>query len=208
MSITLLLIVVTGLISYQAFNDATLKNKLLQRPYLEHHHKEYYRLITNGFVHANWTHLLINMYVLFVFGEYVESVFLSMFGAMKGRLFYLMLYLFTIVASSIPTHFKHKNNQYYAGLGASGATSGILFSFILFNPWSTLLLFFVIPCPAIIAAVLYLFYSSWASKNSNDNIAHDVHFFGAIFGFLFTVVLNPEIFTNFLNRVMNESPFW
>jgi len=195
MSITLLLIVVTSLISYQAINDPTLKNKLLQHPFLEHHHKEYYRLITNGFVHANWVHLLVNMFVLYEFGE------------MKGRLLYLMLYLFTIVASSIPTHFKHKDNQYYRGLGASGATSGILFSFILFHPWSMLGLFFVIPCPAIIAAFLFLFYSSWASKNSNDNIAHDVHFYGAIFGFLFTIALNQEFFTDFLTRLVQNAPF-
>jgi len=199
--------VVTSLISYQAINDPTLKNKLLQHPFLEHHHKEYYRLITNGFVHANWVHLLVNMFVLYEFGRHVENEYLYEFGEMKGRLLYLMLYLFTIVASSIPTHFKHKDNQYYRGLGASGATSGILFSFILFHPWSMLGLFFVIPCPAIIAAFLFLFYSSWASKNSNDNIAHDVHFYGAIFGFLFTIALNQEFFTDFLTRLVQNAPF-
>ena len=208
MSITVVIIAVTCLISYQAFNDANLKSKLLHRPYLEHKDKEYYRLLSHGFIHADFTHLLINMYVLFIFGEYVENTFLAMFGAMKGRMFYLLMYLLTIVAASLFTHYKHKDHSYYAALGASGATSGILFSFILFNPWSTLLLFFVIPCPAIFAAVLYLGYSSWASKNSKDNIGHDAHFFGAVFGLLFTIALNPSILPNFLTRIMQESPFW
>lgn len=208
MSLTLVIIILTGLISYQAFNNGNLKSKLLHRPVLEHKNKEYYRLLSHGFIHADMTHLLINMYVLYIFGEYVENVFLAMFGALKGRVFYLLLYVLTIIAAALPTHMKHKDNSYYAALGASGATSGILFSFILFNPWTTLLLFFVIPCPAIFAAILYLVYSSWASKNSKDNIGHDAHFFGAIFGFLFTIALNPEILPNFLTRVMHESPFW
>ncbi len=208
MSITLILVIVTGLISYQAFNDGTLKGKLLHRPYLENHQKEYYRLLTHGFIHADWTHLLINMYVLYIFGEFVERTFVGIFGQMQGRLFYILLYLSAIVVASIPTHLKHKNNSYYAALGASGATSGILFAFILFRPWAELLLFFILPCPAVVAAVLYLVYSSWASKNSRDNIGHDAHFYGAIFGFLFPIALKPELFTAFLDQVINQSPFW
>lgn len=208
MSITVIIIAITCLVSYQAFNDGNLKSKLLHRPYVEHHQKEYYRLLSHGFIHADMTHLLINMYVLYIFGEYVEQTFVTLFGGMKGRIFYILMYLLTIIAASLPTHMKHKDNSYYAALGASGATSGILFSFILFNPWTTLLLFFIIPCPAIFAAILYLVYSSWASKNSRDNIGHDAHFFGAIFGFLFTIALNPNIFSSFLDRVMHQSPFW
>ena len=208
MSITLLLVIVTGLISYQAFNDGLLKSKLLHRPYLENHDKEYHRLLTHGFIHADWTHLLINMYVLYIFGEFVERNFIGIFGEMQGRLFYVLLYLSTIVAAAIPTHLKHKNNSYYAALGASGATSGILFAFILFRPWAELLLFFLIPCPAVVAAILYLVYSSWASKNARDNIGHDAHFYGAVFGFLFTIALKPELFSYFLDQVVNQSPFW
>ena len=208
MSITLIIIILTSLVSYQAFNDGNLKSRLLHRPYLEHHSKEYYRLLSHGFIHADMTHLIINMFVLYMFGEYVEETFSAIFGPIKGRVFYILLYILTIIAASLPTHAKHKDNSYYAALGASGATSGVLFAFILFNPWSTLYLFFVIPCPAIIAAILYLVYSSWASKNSKDNIGHDAHFYGAIFGFLFTIALNPDIFPNFLTRVMHESPFW
>lgn len=209
MSITIILIIITGLISYQAFNDGNLKSKLIHRPYLEHKDKQYYRLLSSGFIHANWMHLALNMYVLWLFGEQVETRFVNLFGVLQGRLLYIVMYLSTIVAASLYTHYKHKNNSYYAALGASGATSGILFSYILFNPWNGLMIF-PIPffIPAVIIGVLYLFYSSWASKNSRDNIGHDAHFYGAVYGFLFTIALDPDILLNFVNRIMNESPYW
>ncbi len=209
MSITIILIIITGLISYQAFNDAALKNKLVHRPYLEHKDKEYYRLLSSGFIHANWMHLGLNMYVLWLFGTHVETRFAGLFGELQGRLLFIVMYLTTIVAASLFTHYKHKNNSYYAALGASGATSGILFSYILFNPWNGLMIF-PIPffIPAVIIGVLYLVYSSWASKNSRDNIGHDAHFYGAVFGLLFTIALDSDILVNFLNTIMNESPYW
>ena len=207
MSVTLALVIITGLISYQAFTNPAMKAKLLHRPVEEHRDKEYYRLLTHGFIHADWTHLLINMYVLYMFGEMVERYFTHSMGGMKGRMAYLFMYLATIVAASLYTHFKHKNNPYYAALGASGATSGIMFAFALFDPWAILLLFFILPCPAIVAAVLYLVYSSWASKNSRDNIGHDAHFWGAVFGFLFTIALNPPFFSQFVDRLVNDMPF-
>ncbi|MEM1119260.1 MAG: rhomboid family intramembrane serine protease [Bacteroidota bacterium] len=209
MSITIILIIVTCLISYQAFNDASMKSKLLHRPYLEHKDKEYYRLLSSGFIHANWLHLGLNMYVLWLFGEQVEIRFVGLFGALQGRIFYLVMYLLTIVAASLYTHYKHKDNSYYAALGASGATSGVLFSYILFNPWQGLMIF-PIPffIPAVILGFLYLLYSSWASKKSMDNIGHDAHFYGAIFGFLFTIALDPAILANFFTRIMHESPYW
>lgn len=207
MSITLILVIVTGLISYQAFNDPGLKAKLLHRPVAEHRNKEYYRLLTHGFIHADFMHLGINMYVLYLFGEFVETKFVYTFGALQGRMVYLLMYLLTIVAASLPTHFKHKDNAYYSALGASGATSGIIFAFALFNPWNILLLFFIIPCPAIVAAVLYLVYSSWASKNAQDNIGHDAHFWGAVFGFVFTIAINPSFFNEFIHRLTTGFPF-
>jgi len=168
MSITLILIIVTGLISYQAFNDPGLKAKLLHRPVAEHRNKEYYRLLTHGFIHADFMHLGINMFVLYQFGEFVETMFVYTFGTLQGRMVYLLMYLTTIVAASLPTHFKHKDNAYYSALGASGATSGVIFAFALFKPWAMLGIFFIIPCPAIVAAVLYLVEKNKRSSQSLD----------------------------------------
>lgn len=206
MSLTLVIIAVTCLISFQAFNNLDMKRMLVHNPYLENHKKEYYRLLTHGFIHGDQMHLFVNMFVLWGFGTSVENQFLSMFGPVQGRIIFLLMYLITIVAASLSTHFKHKDNPHYSALGASGATSGIMFSFIIFQPWATLLLFLVIPCPAIIAAVLYLVYSSWASKKSRDNIGHEAHFYGAVFGFLFTIAVAPEQILEFVER-LKDVPF-
>lgn len=207
MSLTLIIIVITGLISYQALNNRDLFNKLKHHPYAELRNKEYHRFLSSGFVHGSIGHLAINMYVLYIFGTYVENTFLGLFGETMGRFNFILLYLLTIVFADIPTFLKHKNNPQFASVGASGAVSGILFIFILLNPWSTLLIMFVIPCPAIIAGIAYLIYSSWASKNTTDMIDHDAHFFGAVFGLLFVLALRPGLFSLFMERLMNNFPF-
>lgn len=147
------------------------------------------------------------MYVLFIFGEVIENYFLAIFGEMMGRLNFILLYLLTIIFANIPTFMIHKNNPHFSSVGASGAVSGLIFVFILFLPWEMLLLFFVIPCPAIVAGVLYLVYSSWAAKKGTDRIDHVAHFGGAVFGFLFTIMLKPELFNRFLDALLNNAPF-
>lgn len=203
MSITLLIVIVTCLISYMSFNNQDAFLKLQHRPYYEARNKEYYRLLTSGFVHGSWMHLLINMFVFFQFGTAVENVFVAQFGAAMGRLNFILLYLLTIVFADLPTLWKHKNNAAFASVGASGAVSGILFVYVLFYPWNMLLLFFIIPVPAILAAIGYLIYSSWAARNTNDRIDHEAHFYGAIFGFLFAIALEPGFFNIFLERLTN-----
>lgn len=201
--VTIGLVVITCLISMQAFSNPSMKAKLLHRPVEEHRDREYYRLLTHGFIHADYMHLGINMYVLWVFGRFLETVFVSTLGEMKGRIAFLVMYITTIIAASLYTHFKHKNNYSYAALGASGATSGIVFAFVLFNPWEW---FIIPPAPAIIAAVLYLWYSSWASKNSRDNIGHDAHYWGAIYGLVFTILLNPKYLEYFFEQLQYPKP--
>lgn len=207
MSITLILIIITGLVSYQCFENRTLFEKLKHYPYNEQRTKEWHRMLTSGFVHGSWMHLGINMYVFYIFGEAVERQFAVLFGEMLGRVYFLLLYLLTIVAADIPTYLKHKDNAYFASVGASGAVSGILFVFILFYPWAQLLLFFIIPCPAIIAGVLYLVYSSWAAKNTQDGIDHDAHFYGAVFGLLGAIALDSDILRIFLDQFQAGLPF-
>ncbi|MEM9824382.1 MAG: rhomboid family intramembrane serine protease, partial [Bacteroidota bacterium] len=198
---------ITCLISYQGFNDRSMQEKLLHSPYREARSKEYYRMLTSGFVHGSPMHLLLNMYVLYIFGTTVEQRLLIEFGPLSGRLIFLGIYLLTIVFGDLPTFVKHRDNPHFASVGASGAISGILMIFILFYPWAQLLLFFIIPMPAIVAGVLYLIYSSWASNNTNDRIDHEAHFYGAVFGLLFVLVLKPSLFTDFLDRFQAGFPF-
>lgn len=206
MSITLILVIFCCLISYRCFNSPELFHKLKHWPYAEVQHKEWYRLFSSAFVHGSWIHLLINMFVLWQFGEYVEATFLQIFGEIMGRINYTLLFLVTAVLADIPTLLKHKDNPSYAAVGASGAVSGIVFVFILFQPWNMLYLYAIIPIPGIVAGALYLIYSSWASRNREDNIDHDAHFYGALFGIAFTILLKPELAVYFVER-LTDLPF-
>ncbi len=208
MTITYLLIGVTCLISYLAFNNRELFNQLCHYPYIEAQDKSYYRMLSSGFVHADFTHLLINMYVLYIFGNTVEYIFTSYFGDLLGRILFLFTYLAAIIIGDLPSYFKHKDNRMYRAIGASGATSAIVLMYCIFFPWSWLYLFFVIPIPGIIFAVLYLVYSSWASKNSNDNIGHDAHFWGAIAGVVIIFALIPSQIPTFIQEVLSGPNSW
>lgn len=207
MTITLILIIVTCLVSYQAFNNPDMQYKLLHYPYQENISREYHRWLTACFVHGNWMHLAINMYVFYGFGEQVEYRFLEIFGPAIGRVNFLLLYLATAVMANVPTYYRHRHNQAFRSVGASGAVSGILFVFILFEPWATLGLFFIIPVKAILAALLFLVYSSYAGRRSNDMIDHEAHFYGAVFGFSFACALKPSLFGDFVQKIVYDWPY-
>lgn len=207
MSLTLIIVILTGLISYNCFQDRGRFANLLHSPYQEKKSNQYYRLLTSGFLHGGMGHLLINMFVLFNFGEAIEMKFLEIFGEVMGRLNFLLLYLLTIIFANIPTFLLHKNNPHFSSVGASGAVSGLVFVLILFRPWAPLELFFFIPIHAIILGVLFLAYSSWAAKKGGDRVDHVAHFGGAVFGFLFTIMLKPELFAQFLDALQTNAPF-
>jgi membrane associated rhomboid family serine protease len=207
MSFTLILVIMTGLISYQAFNNPAMRQKLLFHPASVKSNGEWYRFITHGFVHANWQHLLINMFVLWQFGEVIENFFEgALFGRAFGKIMYLVLYLSAIVIAAIPGYIKHQNNQFYASVGASGGTSALVLAFILINPWEW---FVFPPLPALVVGVLYLWYSSYMEKRGSDNIAHDAHLWGAVYGLLFMIVaailVRPELLQFFMERLL-EGP--
>jgi membrane associated rhomboid family serine protease len=115
---------------------------------------------------------------------------------------YLVFYLIAIAAASAATYFKHKNHPGFASIGASGAVAAVLFAAILLNPTIGIgFMFIPIPIPGFIFGVLYLWYSSYASNKGGDNIDHAAHFYGAVFGFLFPLVLKPELFLSFIYQL-------
>ncbi|MDX1684696.1 MAG: rhomboid family intramembrane serine protease [Saprospiraceae bacterium] len=207
MTITTILVLLTGIISVQAFQRPAYHKKLAHHPYSVYHNKEWYRLITAGFVHGSWAHLLINMFVLWMFGERIELYYTQIWGPNFGRLYYILVYLVTVFGANIPSLLKHKDNPSYYSIGASGGVSGIVFIFILFHPWEKLYLYFILPIYGIVAGILYLIYSHWASRRSNDNIDHSAHFYGAILGMAFTVSLKPSLINLFIARFMDGLPF-
>lgn len=202
-SAVLIIIVITCIVSVIGFQNRDFFNAYKHHPYSENKYKQYYRMLTSGFLHADFMHLGINMFVLWMFGSSVEEKFIETYGKL-GILIFVAFYLVMIVIADLPTSRKHINNPGYAAIGASGAVSGILFSFILFNPWSKLYLYLIMPIPAIIFGVLYIGYSSWADKNNkNDGIGHSAHLYGALAGIILTLILLPQSGSHFLERITN-----
>jgi membrane associated rhomboid family serine protease len=208
LTVTNVLCLFTILVSYLSFNNSDLFMKLRHHPYSEARDKEYYRWLTSGFVHLDLIHLLINMLVLWQFGNVVEARYCDLFGASTGALLFFVMYMTAIVFADLPTFRKHRDNPYYGAVGASGAVSAIMFAYMLFHPWDKLYLYGIIPIYAVIGGFLYLAYEQWASRNSTDNIGHDAHFAGAVYGMLFTILLKPSIYNDFIDELIYNSPFW
>ena len=196
--ITISIIAITCLISIAGFSNPKIINELIFWPPAITNHRQYYRFVTCGFVHANFMHLAFNMFTLYFFGRIMELYYMGRLGL--EHYYFFILYIGALIISVLPTYFKQKNNYNYRSLGASGAVCAVLFAFVLLEPWQTIYVF-VIPVPAIIYAVLFLVYSMYMSKKGGDYINHDAHFYGALFGVVFTLILRPHLFNDFLNQL-------
>ncbi len=205
LSVTLILIAVTCFITSSVWGTEGSTEKLLHYPAKERQNKEFYRLLTAGFLHADYMHLSFNMITLYFFGPFIERNYVLLFGDIKGRLNFLFLYLFTLILTNLFTYYQRQHDTQYRSLGASGAISGLLFAAILFSPWLPIRPFFFLPIdlPICIWGVLYLVYSSWASRKQFDNVDHGAHFWGALIGMVFTILIKPEVFGVFLEKLMH-----
>jgi membrane associated rhomboid family serine protease len=198
--VTWAILAVTVLVSWQAFGNARLLERLILWPPAIDRRKQYDRLVTHGFVHADWQHLLFNMITLYFFGRLVEQWFVPYIGRTGFALFYLS----AVVVAILPTYLRHRHDAGYRSLGASGAVSAVLFAFILAQPWSLIFVFFL-PVPAILYAVMYVGYSIWMDRRGLDNINHSAHLWGAGYGVLFTTIMEPRIIPAFLDRLLHPS---
>jgi membrane associated rhomboid family serine protease len=199
---TIAIIVITCIISLLAFNNQELFARFQFNAYQIYHRREYHRMLTHGFIHANWWHL--NMLVLYFFGGYAEKllIILGNQGIVKFPLLvYLVLYLVAIIFASSISLVRFKDSHWYNSVGASGAVAAIMFFFIFFEPWQRICLYGVLCIPGIIFAILYLVYSQYQSRRGGDNINHDAHFLGAVFGFVFPLFLDPGLFKVFLEQL-------
>ncbi|MEI2430392.1 rhomboid family intramembrane serine protease [Lysobacter yananisis] len=194
--ITFVLIAVTVLVSWQAFEKRRLYERLVLWPPGVARFRQYDRLLTHGFVHGDWMHLLFNMITLYFFGRAVEGVFAQLAGPGMFALFYLS----AIVVAILPSYLRHRKDGGYVSLGASGAVSAVLFAFVLVDPWNWIIVF-VIPVPAVVYAIAYVGYSYWMDKRGGDNINHNAHLSGAIYGLLFMLMMKPALFWFFLERL-------
>ena len=198
--LTYAIIGVTVLVSWLAFNNPRLLDRLILWPPAIDRHRHYDRLLTHGFIHADWQHLLFNMITLFFFGRYIEPFFADYLGPLG----FLMFYLSAIVIAILPTYMRHRHDPGYRSLGASGGVSAVLFAYILINPWNLIFIFFL-PVPAIVYGVAFVGYSFWADRQGGGNTNHNAHLSGAIYGVLFMLLMEPRVGGVFLQRLMSPS---
>lgn len=200
MSVNIIIIFSIAAVSFLGFSNQTLFLKFLFKPYSILKDKEWYRFISSAWLHADYMHLFVNLFVLYSFGNYLEY-FLNVYYEEQSSVLYLFLFLGSTVVSHIPSYVKHKSNIKYQAVGASGGVSGILFTYILINPLSMLELYLFIPIPAIVFGILYLWYSYYMSKNNMDNIGHETHIYGALGGMILITIIKPGIWVSFFNQL-------
>lgn len=198
---SLLIIAVTFIVSYFAFQRPELLFKYDFNPYQIVHRNQWYRLVTHAFLHADWTHLIVNMLVFWSFAD-VASYYFEFLFRQNGTLLLLGLYFGGIVVSCLYSLIKQRDNYNYSAIGASGGVAAVTFACIFFDPLGKILFFGVIPIPGILFGVIYLAYSYYMGKRGMDNIAHDAHFYGAVFGFIYPMLFRPDLLSHFIEKLI------
>jgi len=208
MSISLIIIAITVIVSIMAFQRQDLFYRLDFAPYAVDQQKEWHRFLSHSLLHADWVHLLVNMFVLFIFGDVTQAYFEAYAGA-RGIFYFILLYVGGVAFAVLPTFRKHKQNPNYHSVGASGAVSSVLFSSVIFQPGTELCLYGLpfLCFPGIIWAIAYLLYSYYQGKRGGDYINHDAHFWGAVYGVAFTILAVPKSIPAFLDQILILLPF-
>lgn len=186
-----IIFIFTLVTSIYAFSNPDIYGKFMLHPYSVSRGSRVYSIFTSGLIHQDWGHLFFNMLSYYFFAFQLER--------MIGHWQFGVLYIVSLALSDLSTILKYKDHYGYNSLGASGAVSAVVFSFILFNPGATLLVFFI-PMNAVLFGVVYLFYSAYASRQSS-HINHDAHFFGALSGIIITIILYPQIVGYFFRQL-------
>ncbi|MBK8608724.1 MAG: rhomboid family intramembrane serine protease [Chitinophagaceae bacterium] len=207
--ITLSLIIANLIFSIVGFSNRGMVDKTIMWPYRVSRENQYFRFITSGFLHADYMHLIFNMFTLYFFGRNLELYF--NFYGLGGNFSYLALYFLGLIISDLPSYFKHKDDRDYRSLGASGAVSAVVFATIIFSPWTSIYIYGAIKISATVYAILYIFYCVYMGKRGSDNINHDAHLWGSLFGLAFTLALvaylQPDLFTGIIEELKHPSLF-
>jgi len=204
---TNIIVAITCLISFVLMQNQAGKSMLIFHPVTINQNKQWYRFLTSGFIHADFWHLAINMFVLWSFGNAIEKYYYPRVMGESSTAIYIALYFGGIIVASIPSYLRHKNDSSYAALGASGGVAAVVFAAIVFAPWQNLYLYGVLPIPQILAGIAYVAYSYYKDKNATDNIGHMAHLTGAAWGFVFTIVMNFGLLAHFVTKTL-EGPSW
>jgi membrane associated rhomboid family serine protease len=146
------------------------------------------------------------MFTLYFFGPIIEYFYGYHLDG-SGTLLFLVLYFAGMILADIPTFLKNRNNPHYNSLGASGAVSAVVFSSIMFQPLNQIYIFGLLPLPGFILGGLYLLYSYYQGRRMADNINHDAHLYGALFGIVFTIAIWPGVVLHFIQELSNFTIF-
>ncbi|MEZ0539705.1 rhomboid family intramembrane serine protease [Fibrella arboris] len=185
-SIGLLLVVVTSLITFSAFRRDSLMSRYLFSVEGILVRREYSRLISSGFVHVSWTHLLVNMYSLMAFAGTLEQL--------AGPWPMLLIYFASLLGGNVLALYINRNNNGYQAVGASGAIAGIIFAVIVLYPGISISpLFLPFRMPAWIYGLVYTLFSIYGIKSRNDTIGHEAHLGGALAGVISMCVIEPAV---------------
>ncbi len=161
--------------------------------------KDYKRMFSSGFIHLDYAHLIMNMLSFYFFAGIVESLL--------GTIPFFMVYFGSLLAGNFLSLWINKSNSFYRAVGASGAVSGIIFAALVIDPGMEILLFFAIPLPGWAFALGFVAYSIFGMRNKRDNIGHDAHLGGAIFGLFLALYFKPSmLFENTLPIILAGVP--
>lgn len=197
------IIIITVAVTIAGLRDDRLMSRLRLEPYQVAHRKQWYRVLTHIALHADWIHLTVNMLVLYSFGDTIILYFRYYLGSRSPQGLFLSFYLLAAVASSLHSLARRRDDPHYAAIGASGAISAVVFCAIFFDPYSLIYLFGVVPVPGVVFAALYLAYSIRMARRGGDNIAHDAHLFGALFGLAYPIIINWRLAGVFIDKLLS-----
>jgi len=195
------ILLLTILVSANAFKKPSLLAKMSFSPYLCKHNNEFYRFFSHLLIHADLQHLAFNMFSFYFLGSYLEQLLMVEYGVFKGEIYFLILYIFGGFFATLLPYIRNQNNQSYQSLGASGAVSAVVFAFVMWNPMADLIVL-VFPMKAWLFGILFFVYEYWAMKKGQTGIAHDAHIGGALFGILFVLLINSEKGKDLLNTFL------
>lgn len=181
---SLIIFLITLYTSYKGFKDYQLFHKYTFNVYEILRNKDFKRLFTSGFLHVDWMHLILNMYIFLSFSSMIESIL--------GYAKFVLLYILSLLAGNFLSLYIHRNDDHYIAAGASGAVCGVIFSTVaMFPQFPVTLLFIHWSAPSWVLGTLYFTYCIYGIKSLNDNIGHDAHLGGAFIGLLLTPLISP-----------------
>jgi membrane associated rhomboid family serine protease len=181
---SILLALLTTGISYKGFQDKSFRDRYLFEVDEILVGKQYERLVTSGFLHNNWIHLIFNMAVLYLFSQSLSVFPMLNLGT------YLVLYFGSMVGGNLLALYIHRNHGDYRALGASGAVNGLIFALIVMVPQAKIGFLFYLP--GWIFGLLYILVSIYGIKRQGDNVGHEAHLGGAIVGILLAMAVYPR----------------